>query len=151
MSFASKFNKGRKFDVDVTGFKNYYQLKTLYNGVGEKHIYPVRAIFINTKGKYGPHGQVATDGYFVSLPGHMTDMCNQILEDAESVETINRGLVGFKIYTYTTPNSASPCYSIEWVDLAAGWKEEAVDLPAPDGIRKENPAPVDEGEETPFN
>jgi len=153
MSFASKFNKGKKFEIDVTGFHGYYNLKTLYTKVGGEHVYPVRAIFINTKGKYGEHPQVATDSYFISLPSHLTATCKDILADDESVETINRGLVGLKVYEYTTPNANKPCYSIEWVDLANGWKEEAVTMPEPDGVRKENNADtsVEAGEETPFN
>lgn len=153
MSFASKFNKGKKFEIDVTGFSSYYNLKTLFTKVGSDHIYPVRAIFINTKGKYGEHPQVATDGYFISLPSHLTATCKDILADDESVETINRGLVGLKVYEYTTPNASKPCYSVEWVDLANGWTEEAVTMPDPDGTRKEQAetATVEAGEEVPFN
>lgn len=152
MSFASKFNKGKRFDIDVTGMTSYYKLRTLYNGEGipHDHVYPVRAIFINSKGKYGDHPQVATDSYFVSLPSHMTDLCKSILADDEAIDTINRGLVGFKIYEYTTPSYSGTCYSVEWLDLANGWKEDDINLPKPDGT-KDAVATVTEGEETPFN
>lgn len=154
MSFASKFNKGKRFDIDVTGFTSYYSLSSLFHKVGEGHIYPVRAIFINTKGKYGEHPQVATDSYFVSLPSHMTAVCKEILADTDSVATINRGSVGFKVYEYTTPNAARPCYAVEWVDLPNGWNEDAVEMPQPDGVKKptaESATVEDDSAEVPFD
>lgn len=146
MSFAGKFNRGRKFDIDVSGYDTYYKLHDL--AVLGDHVFPCRALFINTKGKYGPHPQIATDGYFVSLPGHMTELCKEVIGDPEAVDDINAGAVGFRIYGYETPNAKGTCYSIEWVDLGEGWTETPCELP--EGAKRKVPQEVADGEEVPF-
>lgn len=115
-SFASRFNKGRKFDVDTNGFQ-YASLADLFNANGKDFIYPVTAIYINTKGKYADAPVIATDSCFVNCPAHMCDTAREILSDVEAIEAINSGRVGFQIYTYTQAKYNRECFGINFVDM----------------------------------
>ena len=46
--FTSKFNKSRKFNVDTTNF-TYESLMDLFNSYGKEKVYPLTAIYINTR------------------------------------------------------------------------------------------------------
>lgn len=115
MSFASKYNK-RKFDFDTSNLE-FKSLSDLYNDNGKDKIYPVHAMFINTKGKFSDNPVIATNDYLVDFPSHMTDTVREILDDPQSIEDINAGLVGFKIYTYQQKKYNKQCFSIEFVDM----------------------------------
>lgn len=113
--FASKFNKARKFDVDTTHFQ-YESLADMYNANGKEHIYPLTAIYINTKSKFGSAPVFATDTCFVNAPSHMLDTAREILADDEAVAAINNGEVGFEIYPYTAEKFNRECFGINFVD-----------------------------------
>lgn len=115
-SFASRFNKGRKFDIDTNGFQ-YASLADLFNANGADFVYPVRAIYINTKGKYNDAPVIATDDCFVNCPSHMTETARDILADDEAIADINGGKVGFQIYTYTQTKYNRDCFGINFVDV----------------------------------
>ena len=87
MGFASKYNKTRKFDIDTNGFE-FAAPADLFNQNGKDYVYPIRAMFINTKGKYNDNPVVATDSFFVDFPAHMCDTCREILNDDEAVAAI---------------------------------------------------------------
>lgn len=116
MAFASRFNKSRKFDVDTTNFE-YMSLVDLYNNNGEEEVYPLTAIYINTKSKYGNAPVFATDDCFVNAPSHMLETVNEILADENAVAEINNGKVGFKIYPYHADKFNRDCFSINFVDM----------------------------------
>lgn len=152
MSFASKFNKGALFTYDISDIDIYFKLKDLG---ASNHIFPVRALFINTKGRYADHPQVACDGFFCSLPAHMTDTVKDILKDEESIKAINDGLVGFIIYSYQYDNGKEKAtgFSIKWVDLPENWKEDPYTLPMEKATRrkpKEGGNEVVQDDTTPF-
>lgn len=115
-SFASRFNKGRKFDIDTNGFQ-YASLADLFNANGADYVYPVRAIYINTKGKYNDAPVIATDDCFVNCPSHMCETAREILTDDEAIADINGGKVGFQIYTYTQTKYNRDCFGINFVDV----------------------------------
>lgn len=153
MSFASKFNKGALFTYDISNIDLYFKLKDLG---ASNHIFPVRALFINTKGRYADHPQVACDGYFVSLPAHLTDTAKEILKDEEAVKAINDGVVGFMIYAYQYMNGKEKAtgYSVKWLDLPENWQEDPFTLPmdkAHHRKERDNGNGVEQGEETPFD
>ena len=51
MSFANRFNKGKKFDFNTEGLE-FTSLADLYNSNGEEKVYNLKAIFIkNTLNK----------------------------------------------------------------------------------------------------
>lgn len=114
--FASRFNKGRKFDVDTTHFQ-YESLADKFNNDGSGVVYPLTAIYINNKSKYGKAPVFATDTCFVNAPSHMLDVANEILADDEAIAAINNGEVGFVIYPYTAEKFNRECFGINFVDL----------------------------------
>lgn len=116
MSFAKKYNKEKKFNIDTTGF-NYASLADLYNNNGEKAVYPLTAIYINTKGKYQDAPVFATDEFFVNIPSHMIDSANEILKDDVAINDINNGKVGFQIYAYRNNRYSKDCYGVNFVDM----------------------------------
>lgn len=117
MGFANKYNKARKFDIDTNGFE-FESLADLFYNYGEGYVYPLRALFINTKGIYSDNPVAATDDFFVDFPSHMTDTAKEIIADENAVSDINNGKVGFKIYTYLQKRYNRVCYGIEFVDVA---------------------------------
>lgn len=116
MAFASRFNKSRKFDVDTTYFE-YMSLEELYSNNGEGEVYPLTAIYINTKSQYGIAPVFATDVCFVNVPSHMAETVKEILADENAVAEINNGKVGFKIYLYHSDKYHRDCFGINFVDM----------------------------------
>lgn len=116
MSFASKYNNARKFDFNTTGF-SYTSLVDLYNQNGKDYVYPLRAIYINTKGKYADAPVFATDDVLVNIPSHMTETAKEIMADDDAVSAINAGKAGFKIYSYHDNKHNKNCFSIDFVDI----------------------------------
>lgn len=118
-SFAKQYNRNRLFDIDVEGLE-YRNLSDIFDN--EDTIWIVEALYISNKGKHiHPcaviHNEDMTLRTYINLPGHMTEMANDILSDDNAIAAINDGMVGFTIYTYTTDKCADECYSIRWVDL----------------------------------
>lgn len=150
MSFASKYNKKSLFTYDVSAFDTYFKLSDL--GKSE-HVFPVHALYVLSKGEFDPHPLCACDGYFVSLPAHLTDTVREILDDEEAVAAINSGLVGFKVYTYKYKRGGKENigYSVNWVDLEDNWKEEAFDLDWNKGKKRVESGKVEDGEVSEFN
>ena len=117
MSFASKYNKtAPRWAVKLVQ-PAYTTLADLYAENGAGYVYPICAVYINTKGHYGPQPCVAiSESMLVNLPPHLLEVCTDMRSDPEAVEQINAGLVGFKIYTYDS-KARKGCYSVEWVDI----------------------------------
>lgn len=115
-SFANKYNKARKFAIDTTGFQ-YASMADLFNAHGANHVYPVRALYINTKGKFADSPVIATESEFVNCPAHMTDTVRDIIADDEAIEMINGGAVGFQIYQYENVKYNRDCFGIRFVDI----------------------------------
>jgi len=114
-SFAEKYNKGSKFDIDTTGFE-YMKLKELYSENGEEKVYGVYAVFINENDKFGKAPVFATGEEYVNIPRHMLGTCEEILKDADAIKQINDGEVGFKITQYYNEKYNKQCYGIEFLD-----------------------------------
>lgn len=110
----SKFNhKGNIFNFQAGADFQYYKLKDLaqYND----KIFPLRALFISTKGRYGDAPVAVTDLFYVNLPAHLLADVKNIIQDAEIVADINAGKCGFKVRAYQNQNGGES-YSVEWVD-----------------------------------
>lgn len=116
MGFASKFNRNRKFTADTSGFQ-YAAMADLYNNNGKDFVYPLRAIYVNTKSKFGDAPVFATDTCFVNGPAYMLDTVRDILADDEAVDAINAGKVGFTIYPYVNDRFKRDCFGINFVDI----------------------------------
>lgn len=112
MSFASKHNKGSKFDISIDGFE-FKKLKDLEMG----KVYPMLGIYINSKGDFAAHPVAISDGILVDLPPHLTEEVQEMLKDDEDVKAIVDGHVGFKVYSYVSKKYGKQCYSVNWVDM----------------------------------
>lgn len=115
--FANKYNKGRKFTIDTTGF-DYESMADLFNKYGKEMVYPLTAIYINTKSKFGDAPVFATNECFVNAPSHMLDTAKEILADDEAIAAINNGEVGFIIYPYKAEKFNRDTFGIQFVDMA---------------------------------
>ena len=117
LNFAKKYNKHeRKFTYEVSKDMPYISLAELYNMTENKNtVYTVRAIFINTKSKYGDAPIFAIDNYLVNMPQHLLKIANEMLNDDELITAINKGWFGFSVYTYAKDNKLY-C-SVNWHDI----------------------------------
>lgn len=91
-------NGGVKFDYDNEKEREYIKLGEL----DSSKTYPIEALFINTKGKYGNQGVIISGDYIVNCPQHLTDMIEEMRQDAEMVDAINQRLFNFEIYEFTS-------------------------------------------------
>ena len=116
MSFANRFNKGKKFNFNTEGLE-FTSLADLYNANGENKEYILKAIFINTKSKFGDTPVFASDKFLVNAPSHLLDTVNEILSDASAIASINNDEVGFTIYPYKSEKFNVDTFGIKFVDL----------------------------------
>lgn len=115
-SFASKYNK-TGFGIDTTDFE-YTKLSAIYNSKdngGADVIHDINGIYVN-KSPLGLSPVIidVANSRLVNLPQHMVTTCQNILADAEAVDAIKHGKVGYTIYEYET--RGKKCYSIRFVD-----------------------------------
>ena len=116
--FAKKHNAAlvRLFTFEAPEHFEYKSLADIAAEKGLDAIHKINAIYINKKGKYGDQPVLATDSELVNAPHHLLESVLDILEDAESVATINNGHAGFKIYSYENKHGTN--YALEWADIA---------------------------------
>lgn len=116
MSFAKRFNKGKKFDFNTEGLE-FTSLADLYNNNGEENIYLLKAIFINTKSKFGDTPVFASTDFVVNVPQHLLDTVKDILNDEDAIADINNNKVGFTIYPYKSEKFNVDTFGIKFVDM----------------------------------
>lgn len=114
-NFASKYNKGLGFTRKAVENAIYTNLKELFAKYGEKKMYVVQALYINTKGKFGDSPVALVNGNLVNLPSHLTETVKEMLKDEELIQVINDDKFGFTIYHYETNGKQG--YSVNWVDI----------------------------------
>lgn len=115
MSFT-KFNKNtNRFDYQLPEEAEFLSLDDLYKKNGARAVYELKGLFINKKSKYGKHPVAIIENYFVSLPNHLLDVAEEILEDDMAIAQINSGVAGFKVRTYKDKKGETR-YTVEWVD-----------------------------------
>lgn len=118
MSFAEKYNKGNVvFDIDIKDyeFMNGYDFIAKYGDNAVR----VDGLYINKKGMYKAHpvAIIASEKVLVDLPAHMTEVVNEILNDAESINLIKKGVVGLTAHEYTDSKYHKQCVGFDWCDL----------------------------------
>lgn len=120
MSFASKHNKKRIFDIETEGL-DYVSMEDAFNAYGKNATYRIDALYINTKGKFddAPVAVVTIDNnrVMLNMPSHMTDEVNAIIADEEDIDTIKAGKAGLKIRPYHQKTYNKDCFGCEFVDL----------------------------------
>ena len=115
MSYATKFNKGNKFTFKPVDDAQYISLEDLYNKNPDQ-IHDVRALYINTKSKFGNAPCVAIDPVIiVNLPKHLLETVKEMINDDDCVDAINNNEVKFKIYSYKDKTFNKTCYGVEWL------------------------------------
>lgn len=117
MSFAKRFNTPTaNFTFEMEGKDlPFCDLKTLVAHNGLDVIYQVKMLYINKSGRFGDTPCIVTPHNIVNAPSHLTETVKEILVDTPSINMINDGYVGFKVYAYN--NKYGQQYSIEWVDI----------------------------------
>ena len=111
MSLVSKFNR-KHFNFEIPENFKYKNLKEMFQEGGSEKKYVVKAIYINTNGKFGPSPLAVTNEELVNLPQHLLEVVKQMRDDNEIVDAINNSKVAFSIYKYNETN-----YSINWLDI----------------------------------
>ena len=115
MSYATKYNKGIKFTFKTADDVQYVSLEELYKQNPEQ-IHDVKALYINTKSRFGDAPCVAVDPVIiVNLPKHLLETVKEMISDNECVDAINNNEVKFKIYSYNDSTFNKTCYSVEWL------------------------------------
>lgn len=117
MSFAKRFNTPTaNFDFDMKGKDlPFCSLKDLAHANGLDAVYQIKMLYINKKGKHGDSPCIVTPHNIVNAPSHLLDTVIDILNDTPSINIINDGYAGFKLYQYE--NKFGKQLSIEWVDI----------------------------------
>lgn len=104
-------NGGAKFEYDNEKEREYIKLGEL----DMSKTYPIEALFINTKGKFGDQGVIISGDYIVNLPNHLTEMIEDMRQDAEMVDAINQRLFDFEIYEFESKKYNRVSHSINLV------------------------------------
>lgn len=115
MGIASHNRRETRFKVDTTGFE-FKKLPELFNKAKPDAVFSVYGLYINRKSKYGDSPFAASDGYFISLPSHLTDVVKEILADDVAVEQMNEGKAGLVIRPYDDENGVTH-YSADFVEV----------------------------------
>lgn len=118
-NFASKYNKtAAHYNYIFPSDPVYRKLEDLYDKKEPEKIFPVYALFINTKGSYGEQAIACTENeVIINLPMHLVDTVKKMREDDELTDAINADKFGLKIRTYQKNGSRKTFYSVEWCDL----------------------------------
>lgn len=113
-----KYNKGSVFDVKLDGLDTV-KLAELPLETAIK----VHAIMFTSKGEYGKSAFLVIEENpwtekmcCVYLPKHKVKECEEIVADAEVVQDIKDGKVGFTVETYEYKQGATR-YTIKWCEL----------------------------------
>lgn len=92
-------------------FRKLQELQLADEGVQ----YPIEALFINTKGKFGDQGVIYTSDYIVNLPNHLTSLIEEMRNDNEVTDAINARKLAFEVYQYESEQGRKG-YSINIVE-----------------------------------
>lgn len=114
-NILNQYNKGTSYVYDTEVERQYTNLSELYQGNGEQAEYPVEALFINKKSKFGDAPVIVSGGYLVNAPSHLTETVVEMRGNQELTELINERKVGFTIYEYE--NQYGKRHSLNWCEL----------------------------------
>lgn len=115
-----KFNHVSPFTYQAGKDFQYYTLKQIAESTHnwKDKEFPLMALYINNKSRYGAAPVAVCDGFYVNLPSHLLDVVRSIMADPEVVSEINEGKCGFKIRAYQN-SQGGESYTVEWIDLAS--------------------------------
>lgn len=121
--FASKYNHNGSYKYHAPKEANYINLRDMFKRDGKEATHTVKALYINTKSKFGdaPVAVTITEEKdnqqvdLVNLPSFMLSTVKDMIQDDELTEAIDNGEFGFTIYEYEGKNGYG--FSAEWVDV----------------------------------
>lgn len=113
-SFSNKFNKA-SFGIDTKDYE-YIKLAEVAKDSSPDEIHPINGLYVHSSA-LGDSPVVidVKDKKLVNMPKHMGETFREILADAEAVQAIKDGKVGYTIYNYES--HAKTCYGINFVDI----------------------------------
>lgn len=115
MSVLDKYNKGNRFDFEAPENFEFVKPKDLYEDKNENNKRPLKALFINSKSKFGDSPVAVTTTELVNLPNHMAEDVKEMMQDDEVIELVNNDKVMINIYTYN--NQFGKCYGVEFEEI----------------------------------
>lgn len=116
MSILDKYNKGNPFNFEAPEDFEFVKPKDLYEDEEQNNKRPLKALFINTKSKFGDSPVAVTTSELVNLPNHMADDVREMMQDDEVIELINNDKVMINIYTYNS-NKYGQCYGVKFEEI----------------------------------
>lgn len=115
LNTINQYNNKARYIYDSEVQRQYCNLKDLYNGNGKDAVYPVEALFINEKSKFGNAPVIVSGGYLVNAPAHLLETVELMRKDDELTQLINDKKVGFTVYEYE--NQYGTRHSLNWVEI----------------------------------
>lgn len=112
--FTDRYNHVSPFTFEGDPEAPFRKLEELFEEDSEV-IYPVRALYINTKSKFGDAPVAVSDNMKINLPSHMLRSVNEIMEDEEAVFLINHGKIGITPYKYE--KDGKEYFGARWADI----------------------------------
>ena len=116
MSFANKHNvKPSPFTFKTPEGHPYVKPIDLANQNGIDAVYTIRAMYVNTGGKFGDEPVIVTDDFILNAPHHLVNTVRAIIDDGESTQLVNSGNAAFKLYEYK--NAKGNQLGVTWCDV----------------------------------
>lgn len=110
----NQLNKVQLFDFEAP---EHFEYRTLADLAGQgKTEHQLKALFINTKSRFGDSPVAVTNESYVNLPNHLLDTVRNLMADDEIVYAINQGAIGFKIREYTSKQWGRN-YTVEFIQI----------------------------------
>lgn len=114
-NIINKYNKTALFIYDSELERDFCTLKDLQDQSEPETIFPVHALFINDKSKFGKAPVAVVNEWLVNLPSHLTETVEQMRSDVDLVQLVNDRKLGFTVYTFE--NQYGLQFSVEWVEI----------------------------------
>lgn len=113
-SFSNVFNKA-SFGIDTKDYK-FIKLGEVFSNSSADEIHPINGLYVHGS-KLGDSPVVidVQAKKLINMPSHLAETFREILANADAVQAIKDGKVGYTIYTYES--HAKTCYGINFVDL----------------------------------
>lgn len=115
MSVLDKYNKGNRFDFEASEDFEFVKPKEIFEDKNENNKRPLKALFINTKSKFGDSAVAVTTTELVNLPNHMVDDVKEMMHDDEVIELVNKDKVMIEIYSFD--NKYGTCYGVKFEEI----------------------------------
>lgn len=114
-NIINQYNKTALFEYDSELERDFCTLQDLQQQSEKDQVFPVHALFINDKSKFGKAPVAVVNEWLVNLPSHLTDVVESMRSDSDFIQLVNDRKVGFTIYEFE--NSYGKQLSVEWVQM----------------------------------